>query len=130
MARATGRAELRFSDGRPSVHLAGDLEIARSFLGRLLGLMGRRALAVGGGLWLPGANGIHMLWMRFPIDCLFLTRPDEAGWRRIVAVRPELPPWRGVVWFVRGAAGALELPAGTAARTGAAPGDEILLLEA
>ena len=59
-----------------------------------------------------------------------MVRSRRRAWRRIVAVRPELPPWRGVVWFVRGAAGALELPAGTAARTGAAPGDEILLLEA
>ncbi len=88
--------------------------------------MGRPSLAAGAGLWLPGGNGIHMMFMRFPIDCVFVGRPspdDEA--REVVAIRRALPPWRGIVWYVRGAHGTLELPIGTIDRTGTTVGDRI-----
>lgn len=110
--------------------VAESLEIAASFGGRFMGLMGRGELPVGAGLWLRPASGIHMLFMRFPIDAVFLAKPDPAGARRVVAVRPALRPWTGVVWWARGADGCLELPAGTAAASGTAVGDMILLEEA
>jgi len=89
--------------------------------------MGRTELAPGAGLWLPGTNGIHMLFMRFPIDCVFLGRPGPDGGRRVVGLRRALPPWRGVVWFVRGAHGVLELPAGTIDASGTELGDSVLI---
>ncbi|MGZ8501451.1 MAG: DUF192 domain-containing protein, partial [Candidatus Limnocylindrales bacterium] len=82
------------------------------------------------GLWLPGSNGIHMMFMRFAIDCVFVGRPSPAdGTREVVAVRRAVPPWRGIVWYVRGAHGTLELPTGTIDRTATARGDRILLEE-
>ena len=108
--------------------LADPLESADSLWARFLGLMGRPSLAAGAGLWLPGGNGIHMMFMRFPIDCVFVGRPspdDEA--REVVAIRRALPPWRGIVWYVRGAHGTLELPIGTIDRTGTTVGDRIQL---
>ena len=108
--------------------LADSLESADSLWARFIGLMGRPSLAIGGGLWLPGGNGIHMMFMRFAIDCVFLGRPSLTdGSREVVAVRRSLPPWRGVVWYVRGASGTLELPVGTVDRTGTTVGDRILL---
>jgi uncharacterized protein len=108
--------------------LAESVEDGSSFFARFMGLMGRRSLPPGNGLWLPGESAIHMLFMRFPIDVLFLARPDGSGGTgRVVAVRRSLPPWRGVVWHVGGAAGVLELPAGTIERTGTAVGDEVAL---
>lgn len=107
--------------------LASPLESANSLWARFMGLMGRDRLPPGAGLWLPGGNGIHMLFMRFAIDCVFVGRPDRDGARRVLAIRRALPPWRGVVWFVRGANGTLELPVGTLDRTGTAVGDRILL---
>ena len=71
-----------------------------------------------------------MLFMRFPIDAVFLARPGADGGRRVVAVRPALRPWTGVVWWARGADGCLELPAGTAAASGTTVGDVIQLREA
>ena len=109
--------------------LAESLEIAESFGGRFMGLMGRVGLPVGSGLWLRPASSIHMLFMRFPIDAVFLAKPDVGGGRRVVVAREGLRPWTGVVWWARGADGCLELPAGTAAATGTAVGDLIVLEE-
>ncbi len=108
--------------------LADSLESADSLWARFMGLMGRSTLPDGAGLWLPGGNGIHMLFMRFAIDCVFLGRASAAdGAREVVAVRRALPPWRGVVWYVRGAHGTLELPVGTIDRSGTVVGDRIVL---
>ena len=67
-----------------------------------------------------------MFFMRFPIDALFVAAPDTTGRRRVVAVRPDLPPWRGLVMPVKGAQGVVELPAGTLAAAGVQPGDEVV----
>jgi uncharacterized membrane protein (UPF0127 family) len=103
------------------------LEVAGSWLSRLRGLIGRRGLASGEGLYLPGTNSIHMLFMRFAIDCLFVGAPRGDGSRQVVAMRERLAPWTGVVWWVRGAHGAVELPAGALARAGLSVGDQVRL---
>jgi uncharacterized membrane protein (UPF0127 family) len=108
--------------------LGGALESADSLWARFMGLMGRSRLADDSGLWLPGGNGIHMMFMRFAIDCVFLGRPSPTdGARPVIAIRRALPPWRGIVWYVRGADGTLELPVGTIDRTATAIGDRITL---
>ena len=92
--------------------------------------MGRPALPPGACLWLPGSNGIHMMFMRFPIDAVFLGRPDGDGARTVVGAHERLPAWRGLVPLVRGADGVLELPAGTIAASGTAVGDRVELAPA
>lgn len=104
------------------------VQVADSWLARLVGLMGRRALAPGGGLFFPGTNGIHMLFMRFAIDCIFVTDAAPDGARDVVAIRHGLRPWTGVVWFVRRARGAIELGAGSAAQAGISVGDRLRLV--
>ncbi len=118
---------LRARNATRGTVVAESLEVAESFGARLLGLMGRGVLAAGEGLWLRPASSIHMLFMRFPIDAVFLAKPDADGGRRAVAVRPALRPWTGVVWWARGADGCLELPAGTATASGTIVGDVIHL---
>jgi uncharacterized membrane protein (UPF0127 family) len=109
--------------------LAERLEDGSSLWAKFMGLMGRASLPAGDGLWLPGENGIHMLFMRFPIDVVFVSLPRDgpSGQRRVLSIRTALPPWRGVVWRVGGAKGVLELPAGTIEATGTAVGDEIAI---
>lgn len=109
--------------------LAGRLESASGLWGRFMGLMGRGSLANGAGLWLPGTNGIHMMFMRFPIDAIFLGRPDAArdGAQAVLSVHRRLRAWTGLVPLVRGAYGVLELPVGTIERTGTAVGDHVIL---
>ena len=103
------------------------LSVASSLFARFRGLMGSRALAPGQGLYLPGTNSIHMLFMRFPIDCLFLGAPRPDGSQQVIAVRERLTPWRGVVWWVRDASGAVEVAGGSAAAAGIRPGDSVYL---
>jgi uncharacterized membrane protein (UPF0127 family) len=109
--------------------LAGSVEDAAGLWGKFMGLMGRASLAPDAGLWLPDSNGIHMMFMRFPIDAVFVSRPDPSrdGARAVVALRERLPAWRGLVPLVRGAHGVLELPAGTIAASGTAVGDLVAL---
>jgi uncharacterized membrane protein (UPF0127 family) len=105
--------------------LADRLEVAAGLWAKFRGLMGRPALPPGEGLWLPDGNGIHMMFMRFPIDAVFVGRPDSDGSRPVVALRRALRPWTGIVWFVRGAHGVVELPAGAIESTGTQVGDLI-----
>jgi uncharacterized protein len=104
------------------------VSVAKGFLGRLRGLMGRATLPDDEGLYLDDSS-IHMLFMRFPIDACFVSGPEKDGSRRVVAVRHSLPPWRGIVLPVRGARGVIELPAGTLERHAVAPGDLVALTE-
>lgn len=107
--------------------VAAETEVAGGLLAKFRGLMARPSLAAGSALWLPDSNGIHMMFMRFAIDAVFLGRADEEGVRRVVAVRQGLRPWTGVVWYVRGAHGVLELPTGAVRASGTALGDAVTM---
>ncbi len=91
--------------------------------------MGRATLPPGEGLWLPASNGIHMMFMRFPIDAVFVSRPDGAGVRTVRSVHRGLRAWTGMVPLVRGADGVLELPVGTIDATRTAVGDRVEIRE-
>jgi uncharacterized protein len=107
--------------------LASELESADSLWAKFMGLMGRGSLPPGAGLWLPASNGIHMMFMRFAIDAVFVGKPDAEGARPVLSVHPRLPAWRGLVPLVRGANGVLELPVGTIEASGTVVGDRIAL---
>ena len=102
--------------------LADQLEVPSTFLGRGVGLMFRRRLEPGLGMWINPCNGIHMMFMRFAIDAVFLDREN-----RVKKVYPSLPPWWGVVWIEWGAHSVLELAAGSTAAFGLQRGDEIAI---
>ena len=110
--------------------LATSLEVASSLWSKFAGLMGRPSLASGAGIWLSGTNNIHMMFMRFPIDAVFLGPAGPDGDRRVVALRRSLRPWTGVVWFASGAHGVIELPAGTIDASGTDVGDAVRLVGA
>lgn len=96
--------------------VAERLRPAHTHWTRLRGLLGTAGLAPGDGLWIRPCRQVHMFGMRYPIDVVFL---DDA--LTVQAVVPGLRPW-AVSPKVRAATSVLELPAGTVARLGLAPG--------
>ncbi len=83
------------------------------------GLLGRTGLPSGEGLLLADPTGtIHMFFMRFPIDAVFLTAD-----LRVVRIAEGLRPWR--LARAVGARRILELGAGEARRLGIAVGDQL-----
>src|SRR2546427_12817804 len=80
--------------------VAEPLEVASNFITSGLGLMGRARLPENGGLLINGCNGIHMMFMRFPIGAVF---GDKKG-VGVETSQPRLP---------RIGAGPLFLRAGT-----------------
>jgi hypothetical protein len=125
-------AVLRARNLDRDTELAGRLEVADGLWARFMGLMGRPGLEPDTGLWLTGTNGIHMMFMRFAIDAVFLAKADAADddgreARTVVSVHRGLRAWTGLVPLVRGANGVLELPVGTIDRSATAVGDRIAL---
>jgi uncharacterized membrane protein (UPF0127 family) len=89
-------------------------EVADTFL--------RRALDAGEGVLIKPCSSIHMFFMRFPIDAVFLDRD-----LRVLKVVSDLKPWRMAA--KRGAKAVLEFGAGEAARVGLEPGVRLVLAE-
>lgn len=101
--------------------LAEHVLAPRTVFGRALGLMFRSRLDDGHGMWINPCNGIHMFFMRFSIDAVFLDRR-----LRIVRIVHGLEPWR-MVPFVWLAHSVVELPAGSARAAGLAVGEQLRL---
>jgi hypothetical protein len=89
--------------------IADRAELATSHWARFCGLMGRRELPPGGGLVLQPGGGIHMMFMRIPLDVIHVDKKD-----RVTHVLRGIKPWRFGPLFVGGKR-AIELPAGAAA---------------
>jgi uncharacterized membrane protein (UPF0127 family) len=97
--------------------LAERAELADNIWTRFWGLMGRAELMEGSGLVLKPGGGIHMWFMRIPLDVVHVGKDD-----RVTHVLRGIKPWQMGPLFV-GNRWAIELPVGTAATT--QPGDVI-----
>ncbi len=99
--------------------LAESAEVADTFTTRLAGLLGRSGLEPGQGLVLTKTGSVHMFFMTFALDIVFLDRDG-----RVVRAIDNLRPWR-VSPIIRGAKTTLELPVGVIAASGTQPGDVV-----
>jgi uncharacterized protein len=115
---------LRVMNASRGTVLADRAGWARSFGARLKGLLGRAALSPGEGLLIEPCSSIHMFFMRFAIDAVFLDAD-----RRVVRLFPHLAPWSATP-RVKGARSVLELPAGAGEASGTLPGDLLRVEEA
>jgi uncharacterized membrane protein (UPF0127 family) len=102
------------------------LEPAGGLAGKSRGLLGRDHLDEDAGMLFEAGRlepfmWMHMFFMRFPIDIVFLDRAN-----RVLRISHELRPWR-VSPLVWGARRALELASGAARRSGIEPGDLIMI---
>ena len=100
--------------------LAERVHVASTIGWRMRGLIGRRFEEFDGAAF-PRCNAIHTCFMGMAIDVLFVASDGQ-----VRALRHGLAPWR--LAGARRATWVAELPAGTLARTGTAPGDRVVLL--
>jgi len=99
--------------------ILGDaVEIARTSKTRNKGLLGRNGIEAGGGLWIVPCEAIHMFFMKFAIDAVFLDRK-----KRVTKAVPALKPWRlAMSWRAHSV---IELPVGVIEQSGTSRGDQI-----
>jgi len=116
-------ASFSLINARTQSAVADAVEVALSRKARRKGLLGRTGLAPFSALVLAPCAAVHTMFMRFPIDVIFV---DKAG--RAVHIVPDLAPWRAAM--ARVAHAVIELPAGTLASRDVAVGDFLYLMPA
>lgn len=99
--------------------IADRCRVASSMSARTVGLLSTPEVRPGEGLLIERAQSIHMFFMRYAIDVVFIDR-DARVTRTVAGLRP----WRIVAW-ARGARDCLELRAGALAGTGTQRGDQL-----
>ncbi len=91
------------------------LTVANNFYSRLVGLLNHNQLADDSGLLLTKCTQVHTLFMRFPIDVVFLGKANE------ILGFESLKPWRISKLYFK-AKSALEKPYGKASKLGLTQG--------
>lgn len=99
------------------------VHLATTFWQRFCGLMMRRPLPPATALLIAPCNSIHMCFMRFAIDAVYL---DKQG--RILKITRHLRPWLGLSACWR-AHSVLEMTAGQADALGLQPGQSFTIQE-
>jgi uncharacterized membrane protein (UPF0127 family) len=84
-----------------------DCKLADTFWKRFKGLMLKKGLREKEGLLIEKCNSIHMFFMLFEIDAIFLDENDT-----IVKLVENLKPWKGLVLPVKNGGKVLEVKAG------------------
>ena len=95
------------------------VELADTSRTRLFGLLGRRGLDTGGGIWIKPSSGVHTFFMSFSIDVVGLD--DNL---KVVKLWRTLVPFRvtSISFKMRSV---LELPSGVISQTGTEVGDQL-----
>jgi uncharacterized membrane protein (UPF0127 family) len=103
---------------RPGV-IGSRVEVADTSLRRLFGLLGRRELGSGEGLWIKPSSGVHTMGMLFPIDVIGLDKNLT-----VIRLWKHLVPYRttSVSWTM---CSVLELPSGKIVESGVQIGDSL-----
>lgn len=99
--------------------LIANLEVAKTFRTRGIGLLGRDSLAPDEALWILYTNSIHTFFMKFAIDCVFLDRT-----LKVKAIHKDVKPWR-LIFPVWGATSVIEMAAGAATHHAINVGDQL-----
>lgn len=105
-----------------NTQIADRAEIARTGAKRSKGLLGRKALEPGEGMWIIPCEAVHTFFMQFPIDLVYLDRKN-----RVRKTRSSVPAWR--ISACLSAHSVIELPAGTVRDTRTEKGDVLELLQ-
>ncbi len=101
--------------------LANSLEMADNPLKRMKGLLGRESLNKNEALVIWQCQSIHMLFMKFAIDVVFVDANNK-----VVGIVSKIKPFRFSPVFWKSAC-AIELPAGTIEETKTQVGDQLTI---
>jgi uncharacterized protein len=101
--------------------LAFRVDIADSFIGRLIGLLGKKSLKPDSGVWIVPANAIHTVGMLFSFDVVMIDKNF-----RVVSVKELVKPFRIILPKLR-AESVIELPTHTIFRSRTEVGDELVI---
>ena len=112
-----------FIKGAPASAPFLEVKIADSFFTRLAGLMFQKKMPQGTGLLLAPCNSVHMCFMRFAIDVIYIDKEYK-----IIKVVKYLKPWVGLSMCSKAWA-TLEVSAGESERCGLEVGEKLVLKE-
>ncbi|MBZ5526901.1 MAG: DUF192 domain-containing protein [Acidobacteriia bacterium] len=101
--------------------LAFRVQVADSFLSRLIGLLGRRSLQPDSGVWIVPANAIHTIGMLFSFDLVLIDKEFK-----VVGLRELVRPFSVTRPNLR-AESVIELPAHTVFKSRTEIGDQLLI---
>jgi len=110
---------LRVMNTTRSCVVGDHVELADTSRTRLFGLLGRRGLDAGGGLWIKPSSGVHTFFMAFSIDVVGLD-----GNLKVIRLWRSLVPWRVTSVSLK-MRSVLELPSGVISQTGMEVGDQL-----
>jgi hypothetical protein len=99
-----------------------NIELADTSLRRMFGLLGRRGLDAGGGLWIKPSSGVHTFGMAFRIDVVGLDHD-----LKVIKLWRCLAPFR-VTSVSMKMKSVLELPCGTISQAQLKVGDQVQIL--
>ncbi len=122
MVDATRRERLwKVRNQSRNTSLGDRIRLADTSLSRFVGLLGKKSLRPGTGLWIMPSNGVHTFGMAFSIDVVFLDAKH-----RVVQLRENLRPFRltSLNWSARSV---LELPVATICASQTEVGDDLEL---
>src|SRR5581483_2464620 len=95
--------------------------VADSIVGRLVGLLGRRALPQDSGVWIVPSNAVHTIGMMFSFDLVLIDKDFK-----VVGLRELVRPFT-ITWPNHRAESVIELPAHTIFRSRTKIGDQLLI---
>jgi len=102
--------------------IAANVEFADNFIKQVMGLMFRKSLncALVFDMGRLTYDGIHMLFVRFPIDVVFLD-----GNKKVVDFKAQVRPWVGTAFPRARFRYAIELPAGAVGKFSIKTGERL-----
>lgn len=103
--------------------IAGQARVADTFLSRMVGLLNRRSLSPDEALIITRCQSIHMFFMRFAIDAIFVDRSNQ-----VVGLVKGIKPFRLSPIFFKSSF-VIELPQGSIVQSETSVGDKIEMKE-
>jgi hypothetical protein len=110
---------LTVKDTTRGTTVADKVELANTSLTRMFGLLGRKGLDAGGGLWIKPSSGVHTFFMAFSIDVIGL----DAN-LKVIKLWHCLPPFR-VTSVSMKLKSVIELPCGAIKAATVQVGDQL-----